>query len=64
MSKGKNLTKRKWKDFRRKGFWDKFETIGINCPNKFPRSSKFLKRFKGPRISIRKHLYKNPYYFV
>ena len=66
MSKGRNPTKRKYRDFRkRRGtIYDYWAETVINCPRKFPRASKLIKRWGGSHISMRKHLYKDLYYFV
>lgn len=66
MSKGRNLTKKKWRDFRKRHgtIEDYWNTTAINCPRKFPRNSKLLKRWNSSHISMKKHLYIDPYYFI
>lgn len=62
MSKGRDPTKRKWRDFRKK--YKAYEGIAINCPNKFHRASKLLRNYEGSHISMKRHLYTDAYYFI
>lgn len=48
MSKGRNLTKRKWKDFRKSNS----PKGKIKYKPKFPRSSKFISRYDGNHLSM------------
>lgn len=66
MSKGRNPSKRKYKDFRKREgtIEDYWRETPINCPRKFPRTCKLIKRWQGSHISMRKHLYTDPNYFI
>lgn len=50
MSKGRNLTKRKWGDFRK----STNPKSKIRYKPKYPRCKKFMRNFEGIRLSMRK----------
>lgn len=45
MSKGRNISKRKWRDFRKSNKY--------RCKTKFPRNRKSMKEFEGTHLSMR-----------